>query len=69
MRSKKDVTVDLMRCTDVMAAAGVGTITVRLVGDEPEIRRLLSRHLGWVRYTILEAGDGEEAADAQGGNL
>lgn len=32
-----------------------------LVDDEPEIRRLLSRHLGRLGYTVWEAGDGEEA--------
>src|SRR5574337_340538 len=35
---------------------------VLLVDDEPEIRRLLSRHLRRLGYTVREAGDGEEAA-------
>ncbi len=37
---------------------------VLLVDDEPEIRRLLSRHLKRLGYTVREAGDGEEAAAA-----
>ncbi len=35
---------------------------VLIVDDEPEIRRLLSRHLQRLGYTVREAGDGEEAA-------
>ncbi len=34
---------------------------ILLVDDEPEIRRLLSRHLHRLGYTVREAGDGEEA--------
>lgn len=34
---------------------------ILLVDDEPEIRRLLSRHLQRLGYTVREAGDGEEA--------
>ena len=32
-----------------------------IVDDEPEIRRLLSRNLGRMGYTVQEAGNGEEA--------
>ncbi|MBZ0168503.1 acetoacetate metabolism regulatory protein AtoC [Candidatus Methylomirabilis lanthanidiphila] len=35
---------------------------ILLVDDEPEIRRLLSRHLGRLGYTVQEAADGEAAA-------
>lgn len=35
---------------------------ILLVDDEPEIRRLLSRHLQRLGYTVREAADGEEAA-------
>lgn len=35
---------------------------ILLVDDEPEIRRLLSRHLQRLGYTVREAGNGEEAA-------
>lgn len=34
---------------------------VLLVDDEPDIRRLLSRYLGRLGYTVQEAADGEEA--------
>ena len=34
---------------------------VLLVDDEPDIRRLLSRHLERLGYTVQEAADGEEA--------
>lgn len=34
---------------------------ILLVDDEPDIRRLLSRHLGRLGYTIQEAANGEEA--------
>jgi DNA-binding NtrC family response regulator len=37
---------------------------ILLVDDEPEIRRLLSRHLQRLGYTVQEAVDGEEAAAA-----
>ncbi|CBE67557.1 MAG: response regulator [Candidatus Methylomirabilis oxygeniifera] len=37
---------------------------ILLVDDEPEIRRLLSRHLQRLGYTVREAGDGEEAVAA-----
>lgn len=32
-----------------------------IVDDDPEIRRLLSRHLGRMGYMVQEAGNGEEA--------
>lgn len=35
---------------------------ILLVDDEPEIRRLPSRHLQRLGYTVREAGNGEEAA-------
>lgn len=34
---------------------------ILLVDDEPEIRRLLARHLTRLGHTVWEAGDGEEA--------
>jgi DNA-binding NtrC family response regulator len=37
---------------------------ILLVDDEPEIRRLLSRHLQRLGYTVQEAVDGEKAAAA-----
>ena len=37
---------------------------VLIVDDEPEIRRLLARHLQRLGYAVQEAGDGEEAAAA-----
>lgn len=37
---------------------------ILLVDDEPEIRRVLSRHLQRLGYTVQEAADGEEAAAA-----
>lgn len=34
---------------------------ILLVDDDPEIRRLVSRHLGRMGYMVQEAGNGEEA--------
>ena len=44
-------------------AASGGSETVLVVEDEPQVRRLIQRLLGENGYTVLAAGDGEEALE------
>ena len=44
-------------------AAFGGSETVLVVEDEPQVRRLIQRLLGENGYTVLAAGDGEEALE------